>query len=159
MKECQNSMIQSLCRFLIRNETKIWPIRFVNQNFTNIFSPFFVSFDFKFIIRHVDCELDENCPFVIMLQCIEEQIDMIKWSTKTQTKEKIYQILCLIDDHCSGFLHFADFGGNLSCHLTDRARILIQTLQISKFDANINMDIYFYSIRIQTKSLKMLNDV
>ena len=61
---------------------------------------------------HNHCELDENCPFHILLQCFEKKKGECddydeNFGSKTQDYENLVD---LADRHFSEFLHFADFG-------------------------------------------------
>ena len=64
------------------------------------------------IVRHVECEIDRNCPFLVLFQFVEETVS-IGYSDDRKS-DQISQndldlILYSIDDHCRSFSHFIDF--------------------------------------------------
>ena len=75
-----------------------------------------------FVPRHCECELDVNCPYLILLECIEKKV--------LRNADDI-SILEQIDRHFLSYLHEADFRGKnrskqfLTFHLTNRTRKLI----------------------------------
>ena len=78
--------------------------------FSFVLTAFFVLFN-----RHCHCELDFNCPFLILLRVIENK----KIKTRSDV-ERLYWI----DQHFVSLVHFADFDSKLieKYHPNERKR-------------------------------------
>ena len=64
---------------------------------------FFEDFCLGWYVRHTECEIDKNCPFVILLDCDDK-------CGKTNHKENLdIDVLHSIDHHFCSFSHFDEF--------------------------------------------------
>ena len=87
-----------------------------------------LKYSHSFVFRHSQCELDKNCPYLILLECIDSE------QNDTNEKEKIFDAKRLecIDQHFVSYLHDTDFHAverndpnKRRFHLTKRTRRLI----------------------------------
>ena len=92
-------LMESLSIYVIEHKVKIWPARF-----DSCIAIFTKNCKLCFVFRHCECELDFYCPYLILLETIENK--------KTQTRNDIER-LYWVDQHFLSFFHFTDFRSRL----------------------------------------------
>ena len=109
-----------LALYFIQFKSEIWSSRFFDQQIVLTLS---IS-----LFRHYQCEMDANCPYLVLLECIENEISC----------EAVDNLrLEWVDQHFTSYLHGADFDSDKkqrNGHLTERSR---RTMNIG----GINMDV------------------